>query len=299
VTLLAVRDKERRPMPDPITNPMADPLVELPDVSPTSQLVDLDATREGAVTVTMNRPARKNAFDAGLISALDEAFKDLQGAEGVRVIFLRGAGGTFSAGADLDWMREAVDASEAANREDAMALATMLKRLWDLPALTVALVEGAAFGGGVGLAAACDMAIATADAKFSFSEVKLGLIPATISPYVVAAVGPRTARGLFATGRVFGAEEALRIGLVSEVCADGKALEAARARIARDVIACAPGAVAEAKQLATDVFARDIDHGLMDETAKRIAQARVGEEGQEGVRAFLARRKPRWAQTED
>ena len=285
-------------MPEPISNPMADPLVELPDVSPTSQLVDIDATPEGAVTVTMCRAAKKNAFDAGLISALDEAFKDLQGAEGVRVIFLRGAGGAFSAGADLDWMRQAVDASEAENREDAMALAVMLKRLWDLPALTVALVEGPAFGGGVGLAAACDMAIAVEGATFSLSEVKLGLIPATISPYVVAAVGPRVARGLFATGRPFGAQEALRLGLVSEVVADIPALTAAKARIAREILACAPGAVADAKQLASDVFARDIDHGMLEDTARRIAQARVGKEGQEGVRAFLERRKPAWAQTE-
>ena len=283
-------------MTHPITNSMAEPLVELPDVSPTSQLVDLDATVEGVVTVTMNRPAKKNAFDAGLISALDEAFKDLQGAEGVRVVFLRGAGGTFSAGADLEWMKSAVDASESANREDAMALATMLKRLWDLPALTVALVEGAAFGGGAGLAAACDMAIATQATQFSFSEVKLGLIPATISPYVVAAIGPRVARGLFATGKVFGAEEALRIGLVSEVVADPAMLRAAKMRIAEDILACAPGAVADAKQLAFDVFAHDIAHGLLEETARRIAQARVGDEGQEGVRAFLARRKPAWTE---
>ena len=283
-------------MPEPITNPMADPLVELPDVSPTSQLVQIDATQDGAVTVTMNRPSRKNAFDAGLISALDEAFKDLQGAEGVRVIFLRGAGGTFSAGADLDWMRAAVDASEADNRDDAMALAVMLKRLWDLPALTVALVEGAAFGGGVGLAAACDMAVAVRDARFSFSEVKLGLVPATISPYVVAAIGPRAARGLFATGAVFDAAEAHRIGLVSEVAADAGGLKAVQARIARDIMACAPGAVADAKQLALDVHGRDIDHGLLEETARRIAHIRVGEEGQEGVRAFLERRKPYWAE---
>ncbi len=282
--------------PEPITNPIADPLVELPDVSPTSQLVDIDATLGGAVTVTMNRPARKNAFDAGLISALAEAFEDLQGAEGVRVVFLRGAGGTFSAGADLDWMRAAVDASEADNREDAMALARMLKALWDLPPLTVALVEGAAFGGGAGLAAACDMAVAVKDARFSFSEVKLGLTPATISPYVVAAIGPRTARALFASGRPFGAEEAHRIGLVSEVVADKAALEAAQARIAAEMTACAPGAVAAAKQLASDVYAREIDEGLMRETARRIAAARVGEEGQEGVRAFLERRKPRWAE---
>lgn len=285
-------------MPDPISNPMADPLVELPDVSPTSQLVDIDATVEGAVTVTMNRPERKNAFDAGLISALAEAFEDLQGAEGTRVIFLRGAGGTFSAGADLDWMRAAVEATEHENREDAMALARMLKGLWDLPALTVALVAGGAFGGGVGLAAACDLAIATADARFSFSEVKLGLIPATIAPYVVAAIGPRTARGLFATGRLFDAEEALRIGLVNEIVADAAALEAAKARIAAEMLACAPGAVDAAKRLAADVYARDIDEALLRETARRIAAARVGEEGQEGVRAFLERRKPTWAQTE-
>jgi len=281
--------------PDPTSDLATDPLVELPDVSPTSQLVDIDATVEGAVTVTMNRPERKNAFDAGLISALAEAFEDLQGAEGVRVVFLRGAGGTFSAGADLDWMRAAVDASEGENREDALALARMLKGLWDLPALSVALVEGAAFGGGAGLAAACDMAIATQGAKFSFSEVKLGLTPATISPYVVAAIGPRRARALFATGRVFDAEAAMRFGLVDEVVADAAALEAAAARLAGEMLACAPGAIAEAKQLAADVYARDIDDGLLRETARRIAARRVSEEGQEGVRAFLERRKAAWA----
>lgn len=281
--------------PDPLANPMADPLVELPDVSPTSDLVRIEATLEGAVTVVMNRPERKNAFDADLISALAEAFKDLQGAEGVRVVFLRGSGGTFSAGADLDWMRSAVDSSEAANREDALALAHMLKSLWDLPALTVALVEGAAFGGGVGLAAACDVAIAARGAKFSFSEVKLGLIPATISPYVVAAIGPRAARGLFATGRVFDADEALRLGLVNEVADDAAGLDAARERISREILACAPGAVADAKRLAMDVHGREIDQPLLDETARSIAAARVGDEGQEGVRAFLERRKPAWA----
>jgi methylglutaconyl-CoA hydratase len=284
--------------PDATSDLATDPLVELPDVSPTSQLVDIDATAEGAVTVTMNRPERKNAFNADLISALREAFEDLQGAEGVRVIFLRGAGGTFSAGADLDWMRAAVDASEGENREDALALARMLKGLWDLPALTVALVEGAAFGGGVGLAAACDMAIATKDARFSFSEVKLGLTPATISPYVAAALGPRRARALFATGRVFDADEAMAFGLVDEVVADAAALEGAQAKLAAEMMACAPGAIAEAKQLASDVWARDIDDGLLRETARRIAARRVSEEGQEGVRAFLDRRKPSWANGE-
>jgi methylglutaconyl-CoA hydratase len=279
-----------------MTNPIADPLVEVPDTSPTADLVTIEGTREGAVTVTMNRPERKNAFGPDLISALSDAFETLHGAEGVRVVFLRGAGGTFSAGADLDWMREAAGLTEADNREDAMQLAGMLKRLWDLPALTVALVEGGAFGGGVGLAAACDFAVATRGAKFAFSEARLGLIPAAISPYVVAAIGPRAARGLFASARVFDAGYAEKIGLLTEVVEDAAALQAAQARITAEALASAPGAMGDAKQLVADVSARDIDHGLMELTARRIAAARVGEEGQEGVRAFLDRRKPRWAE---
>jgi methylglutaconyl-CoA hydratase len=276
-------------------NPIADPLVEVPDTSPTSDLVRIEATQQGAATVVLNRPDRKNAFDADLISAMDEAFETLRGAEGVRVVFLRGAGGTFSAGADLEWMRQAAERTEADNRADAMAMATMMRKLWELPQLTVALVEGGAYGGGAGLAAICDLAIASRDAKFSFSEVRLGLIPAVISPYVVAAIGIRQARALFATARVFDAGFAEKIGLVSEVVADAAALTAAHDRIAREVLACAPGALADAKRLAADVFAREIDHDLLELTAKRIAAARVGEEGQEGVRAFLERRKPAWA----
>jgi methylglutaconyl-CoA hydratase len=279
-------------------NPIVDPLVEIVDTSPTSDLVRIEATVEGAATVILNRPARRNAFDADLISAMEEAFRTLQGAEGVRVVFIRGAGGTFSAGADLEWMRAAADRSESDNRDDAFAMAKMLKQLWDIPALTVALVEGGAFGGGAGVAAACDLAIATADARFSFSEVRLGLIPATISPYVVQAIGPRAARALFATARVFDAAYAERIGLVSEVVPDPSALEAARDRIAREILACAPGAVADAKQLVSDVYGQDIDHGLMEETSRRIASTRVSDEGQEGVRAFLERRKAVWALTD-
>jgi methylglutaconyl-CoA hydratase len=277
-------------------NPIADPMVEVPDTSPSSDLVRIEATQAGAATVTMNRPDRRNAFGPDLISALSDAFETLHGAEGVRVVFLRGAGGMFSAGADLQWMRESADLTEGDNREDAMALATMLKRLWDLPALTVALVEGGAFGGGAGLAAACDLAVAVKDAKFSFSEVRLGLIPAVISPYVVAAIGPRAARALFATARIFDAEEARRFGLVSDVVQDAAALEAAQARIARETLACAPDAVADAKRLVDEVSGREIDHNLMELTARRIAAARVSDEGQEGVRAFLDRRKPNWAE---
>jgi methylglutaconyl-CoA hydratase len=276
-----------------MTNPIADPLVEVTDTDAESRFVDLDATPEGVAIVTINRAIRRNAFNAELIAALHEAFETLQGAEGVRVVFLRGAGGTFSAGADLEWMRDAVQRSESDNRDDAMQMARMLKSLWDIPALTVALVEGGAFGGGAGLAAACDVAIATADTKFSFSEVRLGIIAATISPYVIAAIGPRNARALFATGKVFDAAYAEKIGLVSEVVADAAALEAARDAIAEEMMACGPIAVAESKKLVDEVAYRPIDD-VMEETARRIARARVSEEGQEGVRAFLEKRKPSW-----
>jgi methylglutaconyl-CoA hydratase len=279
-----------------MSNEIADPLVEFPDVSATSDLVHIAATQTGTVTVTMNRPRRRNAFDADLISALEEAFRTLAGAEGVRAIFIRGAGGTFSAGADLDWMRAAADRTESDNRADAYEMAKMLKALYDLPALTVALVDGGAFGGGAGLAAACDLAVATEDARFSFSEVKLGLVAATISPYVIQAIGPRAARALFATARVFDAAYAQKIGLVTDVVADGAALQAAAHRIAAGMAACGPQAVEASKRLVDDVYGRVIDHALMELTAHRIAAARVGEEGQEGVRAFLERRKPRWAE---
>ena len=214
------------------------------------------------------------------------------------MVFVQGAGGTFSAGADLEWMRDAVEHTEDDNRDDAMQMAIMLKHLYDIPALTVALVEGGAFGGGAGLAAACDMAIAVDGAKFAFSEVKLGLIAATISPYVVSALGPRKARRLFATGQVFDAAFAREIGLVDEVVADVAALEAAQARIAADILACAPGAVGESKKLVAHIIGRHIDQSLMEFTAHRIAAQRVGAEGQAGVRAFLDGVKPPWAETD-
>lgn len=276
-----------------MTNPIADPLVEVTDTDSASPLVHLEASPDGVAYVTLNRPQRRNAFNAELIAALHEAFETLHGAEGVRVVFLRGTGGTFSAGADLEWMRDAIERTESDNRDDAMQMAKMLKSLWDIPALTVALVEGGAFGGGAGLAAACDLAVSTADAKFSFSEVKLGIIAATISPYVVAAVGPRRARALFATGKLFDAAEAEKVGLISEVVADAEALSAAAERIAGEMMACGPDAVADSKKLVMDVAYRPIDE-VMDETARRIARARVSEEGQEGVRAFLDKRKPSW-----
>jgi methylglutaconyl-CoA hydratase len=281
---------------DSVINPIADPFVEVPDSDATSDLVLLEATEEGAVTVTLNRAQKKNAFDFELIGALRETFETLRDQEQIRVVFVQGAGGTFSAGADLEWMRDAVEHSEEDNRDDAMQMAIMLKHLHDIPALTVALVEGGGFGGGAGLAAACDMGIAVRNARFAFSEVKLGLIAATISPYVIAAIGARRARRLFSSGEVFDAEQARAFGLIDEVVADVSALAAAKARITAAQLLCSPGAVAESKRLVAEVAGREIDHGLMVHTARRIAAQRVGDDGQAGVRAFLEGRKAPWAE---
>ena len=277
-------------------NAIAQPLVAgaAPDADET--LVRLDATPDGAVFVTINRPMKKNAFDAATIAALREAFESLHGADQVRVVFVRGAGGTFCAGADLAWMRDAADWSESDNRDDAMGLARMLKALHDVPALTVAIVEGAAMGGGAGIVAACDMAVAVKGAKFAFSEVKLGLIPATIAPYVVEAVGARTARALFMTGDLFDAEAALAFGLVDRMLGSATEIDGFVAEMSKSMKLCAPGAVGDSKRLVHDVAGREISHDLMQETAKRIARARVSEEGQEGVRAFLDKRRASWTE---
>ena len=276
-------------MADPITPKYADYEPDLGD----SPEVRLSVSPSGVAEVLLNRPEKRNSFNAEIIAGLHRAFETLHGADTVRAVFLRGAGGTFSAGGDLEWMRAQAGASQSDNRDDAMALARMLKALHDVPALTVALVEGAAMGGGAGLVAACDLAVAAPDAQFAFSEVRLGLTPATISPYVVQAVGPRRARALFATGRRFGAEEALRFGLVDEITPD---LAAVQERIAAEMAACAPGAVGEAKRLVDLVHGARIDRGLLEETARRIAAQRAGAEGREGVSAFLERRRPNWTE---
>jgi methylglutaconyl-CoA hydratase len=280
-------------MTDPTLSP--EPLVENVLSSDVEAVpVRLDVTPDGVATVSLCRPQRRNAFDASTILALTETFETLKASEHVRIVFVRGEGGMFSAGADLEWMRAAADLSEADNREDAMTMAQMLKTLSDIGALTVALIEGAAMGGGAGLAAACDVAVAVASAKFSFSEVRLGLLPATISPYVLQAIGPRHARALFMTARVFDAAHAEKIGLVHEVVADATGLEAAAQRLVKEIMACAPSAVAASKALVNDLAGKEIDHKVMEETAKRLARQRVSDEGREGVIAFIERRKPIW-----
>lgn len=276
-------------------NAISHPL--LADAAPDANddLVQIDSTADGIVFVTINRPDKRNAFDAPTIAALYEAFETLHGADNVRLVFIRGAGGTFSAGADLSWMKDAAGWSESDNRDDAMGLAKMLKALHDVPALTCAIVEGAAMGGGAGIVAACDMAVAVEGSRFAFSEVKLGLIPATIAPYVVEAVGARRARQLFLSANIFDADYAAHAGLIDMVLPEGSVDEFI-SMLTDSISANAPGAMGDAKRLVNDVVGHRIDHGLMEDTAKRIARARVSAEGQEGVRAFLEKRKPVWAQ---
>lgn len=254
----------------------------------------LDVSAEGLAVVRLNRPDRRNAFDELTIAALADAFETLKGADHVRMVLVRGVGGHFSAGADIDWMRRQGDRDRADNEADALALARMLKALHDLPQLTVALVQGAAMGGGAGLVAACDVAVAMRGAAFRFSEVRLGLTPATISPYVIAAIGPRWANALFATGESFDADFAERIGLTQYTVDDETALEAMAEHLARLAFAAAPGAVTDAKKLVRDVAGAPIDDRLLRETAHRIAVRRASDEGKEGLAAFLERRKPRW-----
>jgi methylglutaconyl-CoA hydratase len=278
----------------PMSNPIADPLVENVVAEDIADLVRIDASPEGVAVVTINRPHRANAFDGQTILALREAFETLHGADHVRIVFVRGEGETFCAGLDLDWMQVAADWTEADNRDDAQAVAAMFRALADIPAVTVALVEGQAFGSGAGLVAACDAAVAEAGARFAFPEVTQGEIPAMYSAYVTAAVGPRQAAVLFATGREIAAEEALRIGLVQEVVQGADGLMAAQERWAEAAMAAAPGAMRDAKALPWHVAGRRIDRELTDDLARRLAAARVGDEGREGVRAVIEGRPPSW-----
>ncbi|MEM7662998.1 MAG: enoyl-CoA hydratase-related protein [Pseudomonadota bacterium] len=262
----------------------------------TYSTITLDATRAGIAVVSLNRPEKHNAFNADVISELSDVFDLLKGQDGIRMVIVRGAGKSFSAGADLEWMKAAADYTRDENEEDAAALAAMLRRLYELPQLTLALVQGAAMGGGAGLVAACDVAIALAGTKFRFSEVRLGLTPATISPFVIEAIGPSWARALFATGEMFDAAYAEKIGLVHYTALNAEGLVQLEEHIAGLVFAAAPGAINDSKALVRDVTGKEINSHLGHETAKRIAARRASDEGREGLSAFLEKRKPTWAE---
>lgn len=253
------------------------------------------ADERGIATVTLNRAEQHNAFDDVLIAELTASLKRLESDPGIRAVVLTGAGRSFSAGADLDWMRRMARLSVEENIADAAGLAGLMHTLDRLRKPTVALVQGAAFGGGVGLVACCDIAIASDRATFCFSEVKLGLTPATISPYVVNAIGPRWTRRLFQTAEVFSADRAREIGLVQDVVPEAE-LAAKGEAVLNALLHGAPGAQADAKDLIFLCEGRAVDVTLAEETGRRIAARRASTEGQEGISAFLAKTTPAWRQ---
>jgi methylglutaconyl-CoA hydratase len=252
------------------------------------QDITVEADERGVVRVTLNRPAVHNAFNEGMIGELTDAFADLGKQEGVRVIVLAGNGASFSAGADLNWMKRATEQDEFANREDSQALAKMFNTINTCPKPVIGLIHGAALGGAVGLAACCDVVIAQPEVSFGMTEVRLGLIPAVISPFVIAKIGPSAARRYMLTGERFTAAEALRIGLIHEVTS---ALEAESTKVIEAFLTGGPEAIADAKDLINDVTKMDDRSEL---TTHRIAARRASDEGREGITAFLAKRKPNW-----
>ncbi|RDI99933.1 enoyl-CoA hydratase/isomerase family protein [Dyella solisilvae] len=253
------------------------------------------ADQAGVRRVTLNRPQVHNAFDDGLIAELTSALEDAGHDAGVRAVVLTGEGASFSAGADLNWMRGMASASEAENREDSLRLASLMRTLQFLSKPTIARVNGAAYGGGVGLVVCCDIAIGVDNARFGLTEVKLGLVPAVISPYVIHAIGLRQARRLFLTGELFDASVALQIGLLHQCVVPAQLDEAVDATLAL-LAKAGPVAQAEAKQLALRMAgASEAEATRLDqENAALIARLRVSAEGQEGLGAFLAKRPPAW-----
>jgi len=248
---------------------------------------------KGVATVMLNRPEIHNAFDEETIAILTRELRALGDDEDVRVVVLNSRGASFCAGADLKWMKRAADFSEAENLQDASALAELLLVLDTLPKPTVALVQGPAYAGGVGLICACDIAIAAASACFAITEVRLGLIPAVISPFVINAIGESRARRYFLTGERIGSAEAERIGLVHEVVPD-EALTVRGETFIKMLLQGGPNALSEAKALIATVHGRSLDNEVLVDLAKRIARVRVSDEGQEGIGAFLDKRKPGW-----
>ena len=244
-------------------------------------------------TVTINRPDVHNAFDDAVISRLTQELRSLSADKDVRVIVLTGRGESFCAGADLKYMKRTAKFTQAENEADAQALADLLSTLNDTSKPTLALVQGAAYGGGVGLACACDIVVAGENAVFSFSEVKLGLAPAVISPYAISKIGASQARRYFLTGERISAAVAQRIGLVHEVVPD-EALGVRGETIAKMLMQGGPDAQAEIKSLIHAVQEQPIGPELSAENALRIARIRASDEGQEGIASFLDKRKPRW-----
>lgn len=258
--------------------------------------LQLSVDARGVATLTMNRPERFNAFDEGLIQALRQAVDECAADPQVRVIVLAGAGKHFSAGADIGWMRRAAAAPEDVNRADAQAFAGMLAALASCPKPTIARVQGLALGGGVGLACACDIAIAADSAQFAVSEARFGILPAVIGPYVIRAVGPRQAQRLALTAQRIGADEALRLGLVQQTASD---LDAALDATLNELLASGPQAQAEIKALFAQLRPGDFGAAAQQLTAATIARVRTTPEAREGFAAFVDKRPAAWMPRHD
>jgi methylglutaconyl-CoA hydratase len=255
----------------------------------------LYSVSNGIATITLNRPELHNAFNEIVIGELTRLFEKAGEDKFVRAVVLRGEGKSFSAGGDLNWMRRMADYTYQQNVNDAMRLGTLLKTINTLPKPTIALVQGNAFGGGVGLTACCDIAVAEEGAQFCLSEVRIGLIPSIIAPYVMAAMGQRQARRYFLTAERFDAAEAARIGLVHEVCAKG-GLEAAGQKIIDAILQGAPQAQRRGKHVILGIAGRAVDDDMIRFTVEQIAEARASDEGKEGLSAFLNKTEPAWRQ---
>lgn len=249
---------------------------------------------EGIAEVVLNRPDKRNAFDDVIIQQLISALTEVNADSSVTVVILRSEGKHFSAGADLGWMRRMAENSRQENLDDSRELARLMNVLNHLSKPVIGLVQGAAFGGAVGLAACCDIVIATETSSFCLSEVKLGLIPAVISPYVVRAIGERQARRYFISAEVFTARQAQDYGLVHIVCDHADAMEASCDDLLQQLAMSGPQAMKAAKDLIFAVSQKVISPDVIDDTAQRIADIRVGEEGQEGLSAFLNKRRANW-----
>ncbi len=247
----------------------------------------------GVATITLNRPEVHNAFDEHLIADLTGILKSVNENDAVNCVILAAEGKNFSAGADLNWMRRMAEYNEEENWQDALRLAEVLRTLNELDKPTIARIQGAVFGGGVGLVACCDITVASNKSTFSLSEVLLGLVPAVISPYVIAAIGARAARRYFLTGERFSAQEAYRLGLVHEL-SDPEIIDETIDEIVDALYQGGSHAQMTAKQLIASVAGRPIDNDLNERTASVIAQIRAGDEGREGVLAFLEKRTPHW-----
>ena len=258
-----------------------------------SQSVVLDI-KDKVATVTLNRPDVHNAFDEGMIDLLVGTFEDLAILDEVTAVVIKGEGKSFSAGADIGWMQRAAGYTEAQNKKDAQNLARMLNALYTLPKVTIAMVQGAAMGGGFGLACCCDIVIAAKDAKFALSEVKLGLIPATIAPYVLQAIGPRYARRYMQTGERISGQVGYDIGLVHELADVAEDMPLILGPLLDQIAVNGPQAMAGSKNLCLDLAGKPIDQPLMNDTASRIAATRAGAEAKEGLAAFLEKRKAGW-----